>query len=248
MRISLQRLGDDPRDYDGVFQGFGSEDIGGVNGVRPDAWESLKNARGPEGASSIGKTKAAQTRPDEPEVKHWSIYPPPPPPHWHWRPPTDSNDTGTSPFSVPHNVAPNHRTGTEGFDFKSCEIPGKHPWAYEIDDKGVFQIYNRSSSEGADEASKGKCYSNVANSDKTPRIELMVEIDPPKPLFEVPTIKDYYVDLDYVLGVVADGPNKSFAYRRIRYLQAKWGMYTLLHEHQELRDMKVGVLKTVGWM
>jgi AMP deaminase len=60
------------------------------------------------------------------------------------------------------------------------------------------------------------------------------------PLFFVPTIKDYYVDLDHLLSVIADGPTKSFAYRRLKYLQGKWGMYTLLNEHQELIDMKVG--------
>ena len=36
MNYSLQRLGDNPRDHDGVFQGFPT-DIGGANGVRPDA-------------------------------------------------------------------------------------------------------------------------------------------------------------------------------------------------------------------
>jgi hypothetical protein len=60
-----------------------------------------------------------------------------------------------------------------------------------------------------------------------------------KPLFNVPTIKDFFVDLDVVLSVVTDGPAKSFAFRRLKYLSSKWQMYTLLNEYQELADMKV---------
>lgn len=47
------------------------------------------------------------------------------------------------------------------------------------------------------------------------------------------------MDLDTVLSVVTDGPAKSFAYRRLKYLSSKWQMYSLLHEYQELADMKV---------
>lgn len=59
------------------------------------------------------------------------------------------------------------------------------------------------------------------------------------PVFEVPSIKEYYMDLDYVLGVISDGPTKSFAFRRLKYLLNKWNMYSLLNEYQETADMKV---------
>lgn len=152
MRISLQRLGDNPKDYDGVFQGFGPEDIGGVNGVRSDAWESLRKSQGPEAAITLGKNKTVKSKSqiDEQSSKPWTIYPPPPPPHWHWRPkPGDSHEPGTSQSAsgMPNNLDPYHRPGYEGFDFKTCEIPGKHHWSYEIDDKGVFQVYDRSATE-----------------------------------------------------------------------------------------------------
>lgn len=58
-------------------------------------------------------------------------------------------------------------------------------------------------------------------------------------LFYIPSIKEYFMDLDYVLGVIADGPMKSFAYRRLKYLVSKFTMYTLLNEFQEMTDMKV---------
>ena len=47
------------------------------------------------------------------------------------------------------------------------------------------------------------------------------------------------MDLDWILGVVADGPTKTFAFRRLKYLTSKWNMYSLLNENQELADMKV---------
>lgn len=36
----------------------------------------------------------------------------------------------------------------------------------------------------------------------------------------------------------SNGPVKSFAFRRLRYLDSKWQMYTLLNEFQELTDSK----------
>jgi AMP deaminase len=61
-------------------------------------------------------------------------------------------------------------------------------------------------------------------------------------MFDVPSIREYFVDLDYVLGVISDGPAKSFAFRRLKYLTSKFTMYSLLNEYQELADMKVSQL------
>ena len=60
-----------------------------------------------------------------------------------------------------------------------------------------------------------------------------------KPLFDIPTIREYFVDLDHILGVISDGPTKSIAYRRLKYLASKFEMYSLLNESQELAAMKV---------
>lgn len=61
-------------------------------------------------------------------------------------------------------------------------------------------------------------------------------------MFNIPTIKEYFVDLEFVLGVIADGPTKSFAYRRLRYLTSKFDMYYLLDEYKEIAEMKVRVV------
>ena len=47
------------------------------------------------------------------------------------------------------------------------------------------------------------------------------------------------MDLDYVLGVISDGPTKSFAFKRLKYLASKFTMYSLLNEFQEIADVKV---------
>jgi AMP deaminase len=47
------------------------------------------------------------------------------------------------------------------------------------------------------------------------------------------------MDLDTVLDISSDGPSKSFAFRRLQYLEGRWNLYTLLNEHQEMADSKV---------
>lgn len=59
-----------------------------------------------------------------------------------------------------------------------------------------------------------------------------------KPVIEVPSPKDYFQDLDFVLSVISDGPTKSFAFRRLKYLESKWNMYILLNEYEELAEAK----------
>ena len=63
-------------------------------------------------------------------LKPWTIYPPPPPPHWHWK---DKEKV----ISTDGNSA---RTEFE-FVLEDCPIPNSHPWGFEIDEKGVFQVY-----------------------------------------------------------------------------------------------------------
>ena len=60
-----------------------------------------------------------------------------------------------------------------------------------------------------------------------------------KPAFDIPDIREYFLDLEFVLGVISDGPTKGFAFRRLKYLLGKFTMYSHLNEFQELADMKV---------
>ena len=58
------------------------------------------------------------------------------------------------------------------------------------------------------------------------------------PLFDIPNIREYFLDLEKVLAVICDGPTKSFAFRRLNYLASKFTMYSSLNEQQELAEMK----------
>jgi hypothetical protein len=66
-----------------------------------------------------------------------------------------------------------------------------------------------------------------------------------KPLFDVPTVREYFMDLDYILGVISDGPAKSFASRRLKYLSSQFTIHSLLEEHEELADMKASLVSRV---
>lgn len=59
-----------------------------------------------------------------------------------------------------------------------------------------------------------------------------------RPIAAVPTLRDYYVALDTILDIASDGPAKSFAYRRLQYLEGRYNLYTLLNEYQEVADTK----------
>ena len=47
------------------------------------------------------------------------------------------------------------------------------------------------------------------------------------------------MDLEFILGVISDGPTKSLAYRRLQYLASKFDMHYLLNDFAEVADMKV---------
>ncbi|AWU75832.1 uncharacterized protein C5L36_0B10680 [Pichia kudriavzevii] len=57
-------------------------------------------------------------------------------------------------------------------------------------------------------------------------------------LVNVPTIKDYYMDLEKITNIASDGPMKSFAFKRLQYLEARWNLYYLLNEHEETAESK----------
>ena len=94
-----------------------------------------------------------------------------------------------------------------GEDFDMDEMlpfPGESEMAYRLDDHGVFQVYETAKS---------------------------MEFE--TPILYIPTIRDYYIDLDTILSVSSDGPTKSFAFRRLQYLEGKYNLYFLLNEYQE---------------
>jgi len=58
------------------------------------------------------------------------------------------------------------------------------------------------------------------------------------PIVHVPSLREYYIDLKAIVRAATDPPSKSFAYRRLQYLEGKFALYALLNEYQEMADCK----------
>ena len=72
---------------------------------------------------------AAPVNGENGERKPWKIYPPPPKPHWESRDPFEQ-------------AAPSAEPGKQyEFQMEECEIPGEHPYVFELDSQGVYQVY-----------------------------------------------------------------------------------------------------------
>lgn len=213
MDLSCQRLGDNPRDHDGTFKGFSPKSAADINGLKADV--------DPEACEQHEEEVAS--------FPPWKIYPPPPPPHWHWKPaedgvkPESSNTTGLG-----GSGSSSGGRDSQAFKFEECEIPGKDPRTFEINDEGVYEVWVEEPV-----AAQGAAAQEVNGGEKA-------EADKGKQKFaRIPRLKEYYQDLEFLLGVCSDGPAKSFAFRRLKYLASKWSLYCLLNEYQELADMKV---------
>ncbi|EHK17889.1 uncharacterized protein TRIVIDRAFT_11084, partial [Trichoderma virens Gv29-8] len=68
--------------------------------------------------------------------------------------------------------------------------------------------------------------------------EVFEGADSQTPAFQIPTIRQFYMDLERILTASSDGPSKSFAFRRLQYLEGKFNLYALLNEYQETADSK----------
>lgn len=245
MEISLQRLGDDPRDFDGNFTGI-QQGHADVSGLRADA-DPFSSEKPLDSASEA-----------KPEFGRWNIYPAPPPAHWHWQGKTaegkhivgeggegfdeSKRDTQGDVKLVPVDNFKEEKeksrgtNGSKGFDMKDAVIPGKDTrnWTFAVDSEGVYQVYETPGTISL------RPEMEITVTDKAYMIADNVEVPTnAKPLFRNITLKEYYKDLDSVLAVCSDGPAKSFAFRRLKYLASKWNLYCLLNEYQEIADVKV---------
>jgi AMP deaminase len=99
---------------------------------------------------------------------------------------------------------PIHPPQMEG-DPWDCEVLPDCGYTFRIK-KGIFHIY-------------------ANNEDK--------EQDKPIP-FEVPDLTTFVGDMQHLCAMIADGPLKSFCYRRLSYLKSKYELHVLLNELREL--------------
>ncbi|KAL1979341.1 hypothetical protein VTN96DRAFT_6191 [Rasamsonia emersonii] len=163
---------------------------------------------------------------DEP---NWKIYPPPPDPSWDEdkerlnnnvsAPPNGNvSSLGLSPGpdnvnDSPPRVRKRRKMGQDiGEDFDMADLmplPGESDLVFRLDGTSVYQVYE------SDEAA-----------------------DRNQPIVQIPSLRDFYMDLDTITDVSTDGPAKSFAFKRLSYLEGKFQLHTLLNEYQELADSK----------
>nr|POF26382.1 amp deaminase [Quercus suber] len=154
----------------------------------------------------------------------WSIYPPMPEPVWQENKERSSRDgfkdpkegvlDASSAAKITSQPSKKYRKMGqdigEDFELKDClPVPGLAEMTFQLDANGVYQVYETSTSAKLGE-----------------------------PILHIPSIREYYMDLDTVLGVSSDGPSKSFAFRRLQYLEGKFNLYVLLNEYQEIADTK----------
>jgi AMP deaminase len=181
---------------------------------------------------------------------NWNIYPPPPEPAWYEEKDRRNGDQGknsqgnslTSSTVLPErpqtrgtdHIRPSSSTtalhasheseapktprkkrkpGQDiGEDFEMEDLlplPGPSDMTFRLDANSVYQVYENSEAD---------------------------EVD--TPIINIPTIREFYMDLESVLNVSSDGPSKSFAFRRLQYLEGKFNLYVLLNEYQEMADSK----------
>lgn len=159
---------------------------------------------------------------DQPD---WDIYPPPPEPAWrqynegvadaHSPGDVDGQDP-TAPDRKSKRQARRRKPGQDiGEDFELGDLlplPGEDNMTFKLDDNGVYQVYE---DDGSGENGTAR-----------------------KPALCVPTIREFYIDLENILTASSDGPSKSFAFRRLQYLEGKFQLYVLLNEYQETADSK----------
>jgi AMP deaminase len=167
----------------------------------------------------------------------WTIYPPPPEPAWR----QEAKTSGTGPANSLNNSivlmpdgqfdqrskplpgglpeadsrkqSKKRKPGQDiGEDFEMQEflpLPESSEYIFKLDTSGVYQV-----SESADRSSDDQY------------------------IVRVPTIREFYIDLDEIIKLSSDGPSKSFAFRRLQYLEGKFNLYVLLNEYQETADSK----------
>ncbi|KAF4829334.1 AMP deaminase [Colletotrichum tropicale] len=162
----------------------------------------------------------------------WAIYPPPPQPAWgaeHARAAASTDamnstansltgsmvmpSTAAGPDLEPKRTMKKRKPGQDiGEDFDMNDLlplPAVDTMTFKLDDSGVYQVFDSEDAQASG-----------------------------APLVRVPTIREFYMDLDQILSISSDGPCKSFAFRRLQYLEGKFNLYALLNEYQETADSK----------
>ena len=180
---------------------------------------------------------------DSPE---WRIYPPPPSPTWDDKKNRPVGQTSASDSlssskvlapdadRLPHSLSPGSSQNRDstyqqfpmsstakrrkpgqdiGEDFDMLDLlplPGKDEYtSFNLDQSSIYQIFQTT-----------QLARNII------------------PIVTVPTLREFYIDMDQVQNVSSDGPTKSFAFRQLDILEGRFHLYFLVNSYQETADCK----------
>lgn len=128
-------------------------------------------------------------------------------------PPEPEYDPVTKHFIIKPKVATTPDNVGYKFDMDELEIPAENKYTLELNSDCVFEVFRPEISEDG----SANSYEKIAH---------------------IPSLRDYYRDVDRMTSLSIDGPAKSFAFRRLQYLEARWNLYFLLNQDDELAQSK----------
>jgi AMP deaminase len=159
----------------------------------------------------------------------WVVYPPPPEPSWVngsnsaadsvsnsmvLSPDKELDERSSAQEPVEFEEKKTHKKRRAGedvgqdFDMDDVTLPSVSATQFKLDDNGIYQVFEESAESGS------------------------------VPIVQVPSIREFYMDLEEISRMSSDGPGKSFAFRRLQYLEGKFNLYVLLNGYQEVADSK----------
>ncbi|OMJ26350.1 AMP deaminase [Smittium culicis] len=94
------------------------------------------------------------------------------------------------------------------FDLNDLTIPESSSIKYSLGENGVFSLHNLGFNSSIEKINS------------------------------FPSVKEFYEDYDFIMSLVHNGPIKTWTYKRLKYLEARWQMYLQLYELQERLESK----------
>lgn len=214
MDISLQgKWQDNPKNWDAEYC---------------HTWAKEKGKSKPETTDkSKIKVDGSALSEDQTTPKPWRVYPAPPRPHWERFDPAPASSFVVRPTSVNPLPPPIPSASPANANEAQAllEATGSQPGVFNMQHVRIPEQHTINGNQTTWKMDDSGVIQVFANEEQ-------------KPMFKIPTIAEYFKDLDYLLSVISDGPTKSYAWRRLKYLDGKWNLYILLNEYQELADMK----------
>ena len=175
----------------------------------------------------------------------WKIYPPPPQPTWDENKNRPINQTSAS------NSMSNSRVFPPGSERLSSDDLSSHSFTRNSVQQQEISPTVKQRKPGQDIGEDFDMKDLLPLPTKDERISFELDKGSVYQIFEtsqnlsnsssaikVPTLRDYYMDMEDIQKVSSDGPTKSFAYRQLDILEGKFHLYFLVNSYQETADCK----------